>query len=173
MNAEPEPSDKKLSPEEMSRRRFLSRITLAAGFAGAILVSVPVIGFLFSPLIKKPPLVWRDLGPVDRFKIGATVAVDYLDPSPLPWAGVSARSAAWLRRSGPNDFTAFSVNCTHLGCPVRWLPDAGLFLCPCHGGVYNQEGQPVAGPPPKPLAHYPVRVNNGRVEILTSPIPIY
>jgi menaquinol-cytochrome c reductase iron-sulfur subunit len=24
---------------------------------------------------------------------------------------------------------AFSINCTHLGCPVRWLPDANLFMC--------------------------------------------
>ncbi len=173
MNEEHKAPENDPSPEEMSRRRFLSRITLAAGFAGAALIGVPIIGFLFSPLIRKPPLVWRDLGPVDQYKIGETVIVNYLDPSPLPWAGVSARSAAWLRRSGQNEFTAFSVNCTHLGCPVRWLPDAGLFLCPCHGGVYNTQGQPVAGPPPKPLAHYPVRVNNGRVEILTSPIPIY
>ncbi len=162
-----------LSPQELSRRQFLSRITIGAGVVGAILIGAPSLGFLFSPLIRKPPLVWRDVGAVDKFKVGETVIVDYLDPSPLPWAGVSARSAAWLRRAGQNDFIAFSVNCTHLGCPVRWLPDAQLFLCPCHGGVYDHNGVPVAGPPPRPLAHYPVRVQNGQVQIQTSPIPIY
>jgi menaquinol-cytochrome c reductase iron-sulfur subunit len=67
---------------------------------------------------------------------------------------------------------AFTVNCAHLGCPVRWLPDARLFMCPCHGGVYYEDGRVAAGPPPHPLERYPVRVNDGQVEIQTEPIPI-
>jgi nitrite reductase/ring-hydroxylating ferredoxin subunit len=76
------------------------------------------------------------VGKVDSFKIGETTAVQYEDASPLPWAGVTARSAAWLRRVNADTFIAFSINCTHLGCPVRWLAEANLFMCPCHGGVY-------------------------------------
>lgn len=171
MNEDKE-GQKPLDPEEITRRQFLGRISWAAGLIGAVLVGAPFVGFIFSPLIKKSPLVWRDVGPVDQFKVGTTVIVKYTDPTPLPWAGVTAQSAAWLRRDSETDFTAFSVNCTHLGCPVRWLPDAELFLCPCHGGVYNKDGQVVAGPPPKALFHYPVRVQKGQVQVLTSPIPI-
>ena len=160
------------SPEEMSRRQFLSRLTITAGVIGAALIGIPIIGFLFTPLIKKSALVWRDVGALDQFKVGDTVVVTYLDPSPLPWAGVSARSAAWVRRVNQDQFIAFSDNCTHLGCPVRWLPSAELFMCPCHGGVYDRDGNPVAGPPPRPLAHVPVRINNGQVQIQTIPIPI-
>lgn len=98
--------------------------------------------------------------------------VAFLDPSPLPWSGVTARAAAWLRREGTQQFLAFSVDCTHLGCPVRWLPDANLFMCPCHGGVFYANGTVASGPPPKPLTQYPVRVQNGMVQILTSPLPI-
>jgi menaquinol-cytochrome c reductase iron-sulfur subunit len=104
--------------------------------------------------------------------VGSTVKVDFPDPSPLPWSGVTARTAAWLRRKSDTDFVAFSINCTHLGCPVRWLPDADLFMCPCHGGVFYNNGGVASGPPPKPLVRYPVRVQNGMVEILTSPLPI-
>jgi menaquinol-cytochrome c reductase iron-sulfur subunit len=64
------------------------------------------------------------------------------------------------------------VNCTHLGCPVRWLADADLFMCPCHGGVYYQDGTVAAGPPPKPLIRYDVRTVSGQVEIKTMAIPI-
>ncbi len=161
-----------LPPEEITRRQALGRITLLAGMVGAVLVGAPIVGFLFSPLIRKPPLEWRNVGKVDQFKIGETVQVAYQNPSPESWAGITANSAAWLRRLSATEFVAFSVNCTHLGCPVRWLPDAGLFLCPCHGGVYDSQGQVVAGPPPKALFHYPVRVQNGQVQIQTSPIPI-
>ncbi|MGH9447270.1 MAG: ubiquinol-cytochrome c reductase iron-sulfur subunit, partial [Terriglobia bacterium] len=65
-----------------------------------------------------------------------------------------------------------SVDCTHLGCPVRWLPKANLFMCPCHGGVFYANGDVASGPPPKPLTQYPVRVQGGYVQILTSPLPI-
>ncbi len=161
-----------LTEEEVTRRRFLSMIGIAAGVVGAVAVGIPVVGFILGPLFKRPAPEWRQVGAVNSFKVGTTTAVDYLDPSPLPWAGVTARSAAWLRRTSETEFIAFSVNCTHLGCPVRWLADAELFLCPCHGGVYNKDGLPVAGPPPLPLAHYPVRIHNDQVEIETSPIPI-
>ncbi len=90
----------------------------------------------------------------------------------MPWAGVTARSAAWLRRVEQDEFIAFSVNCRHLGCPVRWVPGAELFMCPCHGGVYYKDGSVAAGPPPAPLKRYPVRVANGVVEIQADPLPL-
>lgn len=158
--------------ERISRREFLTRLSLVVGGLGATLVGVPIVGFLVSPLFKKTPETWRQVGNVADFKIGETVEVSFEDPSPLPWAGIVAKTAAWLRRDGQQDFTAFSVNCTHLGCPVSWLQDADLFMCPCHGGVYNKDGTVAAGPPPEALVQYPVRVRNEQVEIRTSPLPI-
>lgn len=156
--------------ESPERRRFLSRISIAAGaFIGAIIVA-PVVGFLMR--VRGAPQVWRTLGGVDEFKVGDTVLVKFADPSPLPWAGVTAQTAAWLRREATDRFTAFAINCTHLGCPVRWLESADLFMCPCHGGVFYGDGRVASGPPPRPLYTYPVRVRGGQVEILTSPLPI-
>ena len=106
-----------------------------------------------------------------HFKVGATVNVVFMDASPLPWAGVTAKTGAWLRRTGEEEFVAFSVNCAHLGCPVRWLEDARLFMCPCHGGVYYEDGRVAAGPPPHRSRHIPVRVRDGQVEIRTEPDP--
>ena len=168
-----QPSKDNLTRKEgPDRRQFLTILSFALGGLAASLVGVPIVGFLLSPFLRRPPEVWRPVGRVDDFQVGSTSQVTLVDPSPLPWAGVSSRSAAWLRRESQDQFIAYSVNCTHLGCPVRWLPDANLFMCPCHGGVYDQIGRPVAGPPPKPLVTYPVRVNNGVVEIQTSPLPI-
>jgi menaquinol-cytochrome c reductase iron-sulfur subunit len=151
----------------VSRRRFLSRVSLAlSGLAGAI-VSVPILAYLLSPLIEQEPADWRDVGLVENFRVGETVEVAYDDPSPLPWAGQTARTAVWLRRTSPSDFTAFSINCTHLGCPVNWRPDAQLFLCPCHGGVYYADGSVAGGPPPHALPTLAVRVTSDqRVQVL-------
>jgi menaquinol-cytochrome c reductase iron-sulfur subunit len=160
------------NPATLSRRRFLTGLSVALGAVGAAFVGIPIIGFLFSPLLQEIPQDWRPVGAVKDFEIGKTVAVSFLDASPLPWSGVTAKTAAWLRRDSEQVFTAFAINCTHLGCPVRWLGEANLFMCPCHGGVYYQDGNVAAGPPPKPLAQYQVRVRNDQVEIRTGAVPI-
>lgn len=51
-----------------------------------------------------------------------------------------------------------SNSCAHLGCPVRWLliEGEGEFLCPCHGGIYDLNGEYIAGPPPRGMYSYPV-----------------
>jgi menaquinol-cytochrome c reductase iron-sulfur subunit len=157
-------------PNNPSRRRFLARLSIGLGSLAAALVGIPSVVFLLG--LRRPTEVWRDVGPVEKFEIGTTQQVNFLDPSPLPWAGVTAETAAWLRRDGDNAFIAFAVNCTHLGCPVRWLGSAKLFMCPCHGGVYYANGDVASGPPPRPLPRYPVRVEQGRVQILASPLPI-
>jgi menaquinol-cytochrome c reductase iron-sulfur subunit len=157
-------------PEDVRRRSFLSKIALLAGAIATSVVAVPSIAFLLG--LRKVPMIWREVGKVSDFQVGQTVEVSFADSSSLPWAGVTAKTAAWLRRKSEDQFLVFSINCTHLGCPVRWLPDADLFMCPCHGGVFNSDGTVAAGPPPKSLVTYPVRVNHGAVEILASPLPI-
>jgi len=158
---------------DCTRRQFFMHVSIALGSVAAVLVGIPIVGSILAPIIKKPKPEWRAVGAVDGFKVGGGyVKVDYVDASPLPWAGVTAQSAAWLRRESEDKFIAFSVNCAHLGCPVRWVAGAKLFMCPCHGGVYYEDGSVAAGPPPRGLYQYPVRVVNGQVEILASPIPI-
>ncbi|HZU29290.1 MAG TPA: Rieske (2Fe-2S) protein [Bryobacteraceae bacterium] len=158
-----------LSPE---RRKLMTLVSIGAGCAGAAMIGVPVAGFLLAPLFEKAARTWRGVGPVSQFEQGKTVEVRFDDASSVVWAGVTGRTGAWLRHKPDGSFVAFAINCTHLGCPVRWLPDAELFMCPCHGGVYYKDGTVAAGPPPRPLVQYPVRVREGQVEILTSPTPI-
>ena len=157
--------------ELVTRRSFLSRVSLALSGLAAAVVSVPIIAYLLSPLLQPAPEEWRDLGLVENFRLGETVEVAYDEPSSLPWAGQTARTAVWLRRTGDREFTAFGLNCSHLGCPVNWRPGAELFLCPCHGGVYYADGTVAGGPPPRPLARFNVRITqDNRVQILTQPL---
>ena len=160
------------SKQKMGRRTFFIKLGFSlAAFVG-ILVSAPVLGALLAPIFLRTPEKWRKVGNVEDFKINETVLVKFKSASPFPWSGITDETASWLRRVSDNEFVAFSVNCAHLGCPVRWVPDAELFLCPCHGSVYNKDGSYAAGPAPHGLSKYPVQIKNGKVEIKTSPIPI-
>lgn len=160
------------APASPRRRDALALLAAGCGALGAALVGIPILGFLLAPLLRRTPEVWRAVGRVERFEPGSTVEVAFLDASPLVWAGVTAKTGAWLRREPDGGFVAFALNCTHLGCPVRWLQSAKLFMCPCHGGVYYRDGSVAAGPPPQPLTRYPVRVRDGQVEIRADAVPI-
>ena len=158
--------------EEISRRRFLEKLSISLVGLCTAIVGVPIVGFIVAPLFRKPPQKWVTLGNVSDFQIGKTVTVSVVDSSSLPWAGITAKNAVWLRRDSDTSFVVFSANCTHLGCPVRWIDGAELFMCPCHGGVYYKDGSVAAGPPPKPLVRYQVRVENGEVRMNPVVVPI-
>jgi menaquinol-cytochrome c reductase iron-sulfur subunit len=160
--------------ETTNRRQFLSRATIGLTVLAGAIAGIPMIAYLLGPLIKPVTDVWRDLGPVTNYVPGQTVLVKFEDPSPLAWAGLTAETAAWVRRdiAAEPTFVVFSINCTHLGCPVNWVPTGHIFLCPCHGGVYNSDGTVAAGPPPRPLFQYQTRVVDGRLQILTQPLPV-
>lgn len=63
---------------------------------------------------------------------------------------------------------ARSLTCTHFGCPLRWDEALRRYVCPCHAGQFDEQGQPVAGPPTRPLATLPLRVV-GREVVLGRP----
>jgi len=154
------------------RRSFLIKLSLGLSALSAAVAGIPVLSAVFGPLLEKTPHVWREVGNVNDFPVGTTNLVTFENADPKAWAGLTARTAAWLRRDDEDTFLAFAANCTHLGCPVRWEKEAGLFMCPCHGGVYYKDGTVAAGPPPKALVQYKVRVNKQKVEIQTAPVPI-
>lgn len=145
-----------------ARRRFLLLMMAGLSGFGASLIAIPFVGGIIAPLLAAPKGVWRAVGKVDSFKVGETVEVTYEDPAPLPWAGVTAKNAVFLRRDTANSFVALTIYCQHLGCGVRWDPSARLFFCPCHGGVYYATGERASGPPPRGLYPCVYRVTRVR-----------
>jgi menaquinol-cytochrome c reductase iron-sulfur subunit len=76
-----------------------------------------------------------------------------------------------VRHIAGDQFQVFAVNCAHLGCPVRWFQQSGLFMCPCHGGAYYQDGSRASGPPERGLFEYPTRVRDGILTIQAGELP--
>lgn len=50
---------------------------------------------------------------------------------------------------------AISLTCTHQGCTVQKQTD-GKFLCPCHGALYDTEGQVISGPAKRNLPRFQI-----------------
>ena len=69
-----------------------------------------------------------------------------------------------LVRVSDSEFVAYSQKCTHLSCPVIPKPEQGHFHCPCHEGLFDlKSGQPLAGPPRRPLQRVELHIQNGTI----------
>lgn len=158
-------------PEGVSRRGFLLRLGLALNAAAAALFAVPILGYLVAPVRRLAEQVWIPLGPLARFPTGQTRLATYRNPFVQAWDGETANVACWVRRLAGETFQVFAVNCAHLGCPVRWFPESGLFLCPCHGGVYYADGSRASGPPPRGLFEYEYKVEGGQLWVRGGELP--
>ena len=76
------------------------------------------------------------------------------------WYRERARETVFLVWDGGKAVHAMSATCTHLGCQVRWDSDTTKFRCPCHGGVFDVQGNVVEGPPPRPLDRVAARIDD-------------
>jgi Rieske Fe-S protein len=68
---------------------------------------------------------------------------------------------AYLFRTKSGVF-AYSAICTHQGCTVDYLKAGKKLVCPCHGGSFDpfKSGNPVGGPPQRPLDKISVSIKN-------------
>jgi menaquinol-cytochrome c reductase iron-sulfur subunit len=177
--------------ETYSRSMFLEGATLGLGAVIGGVVAVPALGFMIAPAFVNQSAKSVDVGPLSNFPEGEFTITTFLrDPA----QGEVSRRTAYVRNNGvvkgQPSFTIISNRCAHLGCPVQpggpifddkatttktgpgeevtiipMLP-AGGFICPCHGGAYDQEGNRVAGPPVRALDRYDFEVRNGHLILL-------
>lgn len=128
-----------------SRRKFLVMSLGTIGAVGAGVAAYP----LFRYLSPQAPAGEKGRMTIPRAQIGEGQAHFFQ---------FRGHPAVVLQRA-PGDFLAFSAICTHLGCIIRWLPEKGEFLCPCHAGRFSSDGKVLGGPPPKPLQTIPVALS--------------
>lgn len=124
-----------------SRRKFLKGIAFIGVFGG---------------------LIWRFLVPATKARKKVLLEVSKND-IPLRGALVFKRSRAVIIRREEEVF-ALSLVCTHLGCTVNVTADN--LVCPCHGSVFNRDGQVLKGPSDKPLPHLEVEEQGDKLVVL-------
>jgi Rieske Fe-S protein len=153
---------------KMSRRGLFAKMGILLNGLVATALAVPIVRFLLASITRVRSggyLSWVPLGHVTEFPEGETRLATFRNPYVMPTDGETVDTACWVRRIAGDQFQVFAVNCAHLGCPVRWFPQSGLFMCPCHGGAYYRDGSRASGPPERGLFEYPHKIENGLVTI--------
>ena len=159
------------SESQVPRRNFLLRVGIGLSALAGALASVPIVGYLLSPLRNAGQRDWVRVGGLSEFPIGETRLTTFANPSHEAWDGPTAMVPCYVRRMADDRFQVFAVNCAHLGCPVRWFPESGLFMCPCHGGVYYDDGRRASGPPPRGLFEYSWQIRRDELWVRGGALP--
>ncbi len=135
----------------MRRRTFLRSLLAVCGTLSFASFAYPLLRFLAPPgdtdKEKKVTLAKKDI-PV------GTSRVVLFDQKPVIVINHQEKG-----------FIALSKVCTHLGCLVEFNPATDILLCPCHAGTYDLEGNVLSGPPPRPLAKIPFKVEGEQLVI--------
>jgi Rieske Fe-S protein len=158
----------------LGRRSFFHWLTYGVSAVAGTILALPLFGYFLGA--RKRQVLWVTLGPADHFPVNETRLATFDNPLRQPWDGVTALTGVYVRNLGVDDhgktqFLVFAVNCAHLGCPVSWFPQSGLFMCPCHGGVYYANGDRASGPPPRGLFRCAWQVRDGQLEIQAPHYP--
>jgi Rieske Fe-S protein len=162
-----------ISPEP-KRRGFFRFLTGVVGAIAALSAAVPLADYFLGR--RKRQDKWIALDSLDAFPLEETRQVTFDNPLRQPWDGMVSHASVYVRNEGQDargkpKFLVLAVNCAHLGCPVSWFPQSGLFMCPCHGGVYYADGKRASGPPPRGLFECEWRVRSGKLEIQAPHYP--
>ena len=120
-------------------RGFLSLWGLGAAAVGAAFLKAP------SPERRPEEGVVR-CGSLSSLPVGDTRFVPH-GTTPL-----------FVVRSSSTEIGAVSAICTHLRCIIKWSRDTRRFVCPCHAGAFDADGNVLFGPPKSALRQYPAEV---------------
>lgn len=151
----------------LSRRQMLQGLIVGMNAIITATLAVPVIGYVLTPLLRKTGAAeWISLGLLSDFAGPEPKRIEFRYASQVGYVAQEVREIAYVVDQGADqEPLVLSPVCTHMGCNVLWNSEQRRFLCPCHGGQYEADGRNVAGPPPRPLARLPVKVENGSLMI--------
>jgi len=159
------------SPGTVSRNRFMLGVLTAGGTVIALTYVGVILRYLYPKNSDTPPLKvgMSEAGVVDP-KSGQTypfqngVAGPFYYPTVADSSVVVGMFVEKIRANSPiaaDNILVVEQTCTHLGCPVAWVPNpsappepTGRFECPCHGSQFHRDLSVAHGPAANPLWHH-------------------
>jgi Rieske Fe-S protein len=150
----------------ISRRGFVAGVVALVGTVISAVVGLPAIGYVVSPALKKGGGdEWITLGPMSALEPGVPTPFSFSVNREVAWRRARINRTVYAITEDGLNVAVFSDACTHLSCKVHWEEGRSAFVCPCHDGVFDKQGNVVSGPPPEPLHHFPTQIENDQLMI--------
>jgi len=138
----------------VTRRDFIGWVWAATSVALVAQAAAALYQFL-QPLVQAGGFGSKvSAGNVKEFQVGTVSTVREMH--------------GYVSRLDQKGALVMSWKCPHLGCTVPWVEAENQFHCPCHGSIYNEKGEVLAGPAPRPLDLYAAAVENNELIVDTS-----
>jgi len=141
-DGKPRVAEKSETKTPVNRRDFFNEIAGCALAIAGIGAAVVTVEYSSPNVLFEPPTTFR-AGSLDDYPVNS---VTYIQDQQVYI--VRTEKGLW----------AMSAVCTHLGCITQWKPESNQIACPCHGSKFQREGNVQAGPAPRPLPHFAVRL---------------
>jgi len=151
------------SYQATNRRDFIKTAVLTG--CTAFLTGIPLAAYVIKPALKKSAGKWIDLGTIDDLEADNFTMLSYEFMVKDGWQILPQRGFVWVNKKGYDRIKVYSSICSHLACNVIWQEETGFFECPCHSGRFNAEGEPIAGPPARPLSVLEHEVTDGNLKV--------
>ena len=137
----------------MLRRYFVNSLLSSGIVATAAAIFYPILKFVIPPASAESAVMSVSAGRPDDVQPNSGTIFKF-----------GGEPGILIRTTG-GELRAFSARCTHLNCTVQYDPSAQQIICACHGGEFDLNGKNVAGPPPKPLTPYSVKVRGEEIVV--------
>jgi len=175
---EESPKPKYKYPKTISRRRFLINTSLFVGGAAALLTGTTVLVYqseLRKKVVGTTNQIPNDklilLGDKTKFdNLAELIEIDFQTEIQDGWVTQNVKGVVYVNKDQNNQLLIMSPVCTHLECTVasalekeRQSKPNLVFKCPCHGGEFDEFGNNIDGPPPRPLDVYMPVVQGDKV----------
>ena len=154
----------------MTRRDFYRYGSIVLGGLIKLVIAVPAVAFLLSPLRKKGQEAGENafaaLTSLNQLKVGIPRSFAIIQDQTDAWIKYPSEpvGSVWLIRQPAGakpEVIAFTAECPHLGCAINLAADGKSFLCPCHTSAFDFEGKPENQVPPRPMDRLDVDLTAG------------
>jgi cytochrome b6-f complex iron-sulfur subunit len=154
--------------KSLTRREFLSRAWWSA--AGLLLIETAGASLVS---------LWPKLKEGTFGSRARLITVDDARAMPVGTITYFLDQRLYISKVEKHGILALYRKCPHLGCVVPWQPDEpsednlaakGRFNCPCHSSIFDRYGLVHAGPSPRPLDVFPIKIDGEDVVVDTGKI---
>jgi nitrite reductase/ring-hydroxylating ferredoxin subunit len=135
----------------VSRRDFTKFMALVS-----LAFAVGQVGLLVQNFLRRSrgELPTQEIATLATIPVGGSLLFNYPE----------AHQPRLLVRLDEQTFVAYDQLCTHLSFPVNPRPEEGPLHCPCHEGLFDlRSGQPLAGPPRRPLPRVTLEIRGDKI----------